>query len=219
MPARTLSVDEARAFYDRLGARLDTQAFYEDRALEVLVRHAGLASARSVFELGCGTGRLARRLLSEVLPGTARYVGVDISPTMVALARERLRPWADRAQVRQSEGGARRHAADGPYDRFVSTFVLDLMSDTDIAAAIADAGHALTPGGLLCLVGLTHGRGGLSALASRLWSLVHRLHPALVGGCRPLDLRAYLPSTGWTIRHHEVVTRWGISSEVLITGR
>ena len=33
---RTLSLDEARAFYDAFGARQDGQAFYEDAATSVL---------------------------------------------------------------------------------------------------------------------------------------------------------------------------------------
>ena len=35
-----LSSDEARAFYDRFGARQDSQAFYEDPATRDLIVHA-----------------------------------------------------------------------------------------------------------------------------------------------------------------------------------
>jgi hypothetical protein len=52
---KTLSHHEAKAFYDRFGARQDGQAFYEDGALQELVRHARFAHAREVVEFGCGT--------------------------------------------------------------------------------------------------------------------------------------------------------------------
>jgi len=34
---RTLSHQQAKAFYDRFGAKQDSQAFYEDRAVQELV--------------------------------------------------------------------------------------------------------------------------------------------------------------------------------------
>src|SRR5271167_2492597 len=96
--------DDARRFYDRFGSRQDTQGFYENRALDDLVKHADFEHSRSVLEFGCGTGSFARRLFEAVLPADARYVGLDISPTMIGLATRRLEPWQDRAEVGQVDG-------------------------------------------------------------------------------------------------------------------
>ena len=87
---RNLSVEEARVFYDRFGAKQDQQLFYEGPALATLVANAGFAEAQSLFEYGCGTGRFAHELLEHYLPEGCRYLGVDISSTMVRLASERL---------------------------------------------------------------------------------------------------------------------------------
>jgi predicted RNA methylase len=46
-------------------------AFYEDVALD-----AAFDQVQMVFELGCGTGRLAFRLLMEHLPPTASYLAM-----------------------------------------------------------------------------------------------------------------------------------------------
>ena len=46
-----------------------------------------------MFEFGCGTGRLAERLLHDHLPEQAIYTAVDISNTMFRLTRERLAQW------------------------------------------------------------------------------------------------------------------------------
>src|SRR6266478_1823744 len=94
----TLTTAEAKVFYDRFGAKQDTQAFYEDRALDALILHADFQHAQSVFEFGCGTGRLAARLFTTTLREDCRYVGADISETMVALARKRSRRWANRVE-------------------------------------------------------------------------------------------------------------------------
>ena len=48
---RTLTREEARRVYDRIGARQDSQAFYEDRSTNELVRRADLASASAIFEV------------------------------------------------------------------------------------------------------------------------------------------------------------------------
>lgn len=105
---RTLSHDEARRIYDRVGRKLDTQAFYEDRATDEIVRLGDFSAARSVFEFGCGTGRFAARLLEGHLPETATYRAVDQSETMVRVARARLAPFGERARLPLAKGG-RRH--------------------------------------------------------------------------------------------------------------
>jgi ubiquinone/menaquinone biosynthesis C-methylase UbiE len=96
---RYLSPAEAKRFYDRLGSRQDWQDFFENSAINEMIAHAAFDSAHSVFEFGCGTGALAARLLQHHLPAEVRYVGLDISGTMVSLAQERLKPWSERSRV------------------------------------------------------------------------------------------------------------------------
>lgn len=214
-----LSRDQARRVYDRIGARQDTQAFYEDRATAILVEHSHFGAAQRVFELGCGTGRFAQRLLSRQLPESARYRGVDLSPRMVALARERLAPFASRAEIVLSDGSPPTAEPTASCDRFVSNFVLDLLSEEDIAAVLREAHRMLQPEGLLCLSSLSTGRGLLSTLAARGWARVHAFRPALVGGCRPLDLLSWVPSQQWSIRHHAHLAPFGVPSEVVVAER
>jgi cyclopropane fatty-acyl-phospholipid synthase-like methyltransferase len=216
MMARTLSHEEARVFYDRFGAKQDRQGFYEDAALERLCHLGNFADANNVLEFGCGTGRLAARLLSQQLPAAARYVGVDLSTTMVQLATERTAAFGDRCTIHQSDGGFNLAGYGGPFDRVVSTYVLDLLSAADIQQFLAQAHQALETGGLLCHAGLTEGTRPLTAIVSSAWRLVHRIQPKWVGGCRPLQLAGMLPHDQWTLIHRNVVTGMGISSEVVI---
>jgi ubiquinone/menaquinone biosynthesis C-methylase UbiE len=212
----TLNHAAARALYDRVGRWQDTQRFYEDTATADLLAHADLGRARAIVELGSGTGRLAERLLRDHLPPTARYLGLDISTTMVKLARQRLAPWAARARVEQSGGSAHVDLADGSADRFLSTFVLDLLSATDIALVVHEARRLLAPDGLLCLVSATHGRTPLERMVMGLATRLHAASPALVGGCRAIDLRAFVEPNDWQLVHWNVVSKWGVPSEVLV---
>ncbi|MFB6278103.1 MAG: class I SAM-dependent methyltransferase [Salinibacter sp.] len=213
---RVLSRREAKAVYDRIGAWQDTQAFYEAPALDELVAHGTFDEARTVFEVGCGTGRLAERLLRERCPSDARYEGVDLSATMVETARERLASFGARATVRQTDGALTFGQAAGSQDRVVATYLLDLLSREDACTLLRESHRLLAPDGRLCLAGLTWGRGPVSGGISALWDALHALRPEWVGGCRPLRTRSLVDATQWHERHHAVVTGWGVPSEVLV---
>ncbi len=214
--AAVLTREQAKAFYDHSGAKQDKQAFYEDAALDDLVAHAGFERARSVLEFGSGTGRFAERLLDRHLPPGAVYHGVDLSDTMVGLARERLRRFGDQATVSKSDGSSSTGTAPASVDAFVSNYVLDLLSEEDIRAELAEARRVLKPGGRLCVTSGTWGRAGLSRFVSWLWGRVHALRPSLVGGCRPLRLTDYLAGGEWRVGYANVVVAYGISSEVVV---
>lgn len=217
--ARTLTHQQAKAFYDWMGAKQDLQAFYEAPATHDLIEHAVFETAQAVFEFGCGTGAFAEHVLASHLPEEARYLAVDSSTTMVRLANARLARFGNRVVVQQTDGSLQFETAYGSYDRFVSTYVVDLLSVSDIATLLSEAHRLLTREGRLCLVSGTHGSAGLPRLVTGLWAAVHALRPALVGGCRSLELRALLPTTHWQITYINVVTAFGIPSEIVIAER
>ena len=210
-----LNPADVKDFYDRFGSRQDRQGFYEDAALEELSAHADFRAARAIVEFGCGTGRFAHQVLS--LATDATYVGLDVSTTMVQLARARLAPFGPRARVDQLEAGSV-HLPIGARaaDRIISTYVLDLLPATDIATFCQEARRVLSPEGRLCLISLTPGVSPLPRLVSRLWDAVFRLRPSLVGGCRPISLSSYCDRQLWDVEYHRTVSQWALSSEVLI---
>ena len=211
--------DDAKRFYDRFGMRQDAQ-FYEWAALKHLETDSAFERASAVFELGCGTGRFAERLLSSVLPENASYTGVDISSTMVAIATKRLERWKTRATITQAEGTA--HLArypEGAFDRFLAAYVLDLLPDAAIDSTLDEARRLLRADGKLCLVTLTEGSTPLSRLITWIWKRIYALSPRLVGGCRPLQVSALLAAKAWKVEHRRVVCSWGICSEVVIASR
>lgn len=213
-----LSHEQARAFYDRFGAKQDWQRFYEDPSLDELTAHLDLGEAQSVVEFGCGTGRLAACLLEECLPAHARYLGLDVSSTMVGLARDRLVRFGDRAEIRLTNGGLRLPLESESADRLVSTYVLDLLGEEDIRTLIAEAHRVLRPGGLIGLVSLTHGCTVGSRFFECLWTALHRVRPSLVGGCRPIALLRFV-GEGWEVRYHRTLVRYAVPSEVLVAQR
>lgn len=218
MPSKdhVLSPTAVQACYDRLGKKQDSQSFYEDPALNELVAHASFQDSRCVFEFGCGTGKFAGRLLEKYLPPSANYFGCDISPVMIGLAKRRLEVYGERAQVALSDGGVRFPLPEHSVDRVVSSYVLDLLSEVDIERFFSEAHRVMMPGGKVCIASLRRGVTIPSRIVSSLWMSVFRLSPALVGGCRPIHVDAFVNPQEWSVVHRTVVTPFGVPSEVLI---
>lgn len=212
-----LTSAQARRFYDRLGRGQDLQAFYEDRAVGELLARGRLDQARAVFEFGCGTGRLAARLLGQHLPAGARYLGADISDTMTSLTKARLRPFGTRAAIIQADGTRPLPLTNGAFDRFLTIYVLDLLGAAEATAIIAEARRLLQPGGLLEAVSLTHGATAPARLVSRAWTATWSRAPVLTGGCRPVSVLPLLD--GWHIEHHALASAWALTSEVVVARR
>src|SRR5260370_30890296 len=172
---RVLTHEQAQAFYNRMGIKQDWQAFYEAKATHDLVTHASFETAQAVFEFGCGTGAFAEHLLAAHLLPKAQYVAVDSSTTMIRLAQAPLARFGSRVPVEQTDGSLRFGAASCSSDRFVSTYVADLLSASDIAEVLSEAHRLLSPEGLLCLVRLAPGPTGFARLVTGVWRGIHRL--------------------------------------------
>ena len=215
---RPLTAAEAKTFYDGFGTRQDRQGWYEDVAVDALVADGDFQHARHVVEIGCGTGRLAQRLLSTTLPRGCRYTGIDISDTMVALSSNRIAPWHDRATVLHCDVCAGLPLADGTADCIVSTYVLDLLAPADTTAVIAEGARVLAPGGLFCVAGWGPGKSRPQRLVAGLLSQLYRRNPRWLGGCRPVSLAPYFrarPNT-WLIVGDRAVSAYAVPSQVLI---
>jgi ubiquinone/menaquinone biosynthesis C-methylase UbiE len=135
---------------------------------------------------------------------------------MVRLSQARLAPWRERAHVVQTSGAMSVPAADASFDRFIACYVLDLLSDEDIRQLLAEAHPVLVADGLLYLAGLTHGASLSASIMGALWRALFWLQPKLVGGWRAVVARDYLGDHDWLVRYDNVVTRFGINSEILV---
>tara|TARA_B100000678_G_scaffold268891_1_gene255557 strand:+ start:604 stop:1281 length:678 start_codon:yes stop_codon:yes gene_type:complete len=137
-----LENDQVKKVYGR------TAKFY-DAAL-VIYRLAGIGRQRAtsidalnlrpgatVVDLGCGTGANLAMLVRRVGP-TGRVVGIDLSPEMLAKARERVADngW-DNVELRC--GDLRTADLPDALDGAVATFALEMLPDhAEVVARVAD---------------------------------------------------------------------------------
>mmetsp|Transcript_40691 Transcript_40691/g.77711 ORF Transcript_40691/g.77711 Transcript_40691/m.77711 type:complete len:268 (-) Transcript_40691:108-911(-) len=208
---RTLTRERAKLVYDRVGLKAnDSESSYGGPATELLIESSSLQEANDcVLEFGHGSGALAQRLFArDILQSQVKYIGVDQSNTMAKIAGQKLKSYTGRVELRISNGSpveSTRDLADGSVDRFISTYVLDLLSEEDVYAVIMEARRVLKPDGLLCLTGITYGNNFSSWLMTSIWQLIYWYNIEIVGGCRPQNLRPYVEAVGFCVQTQEVV--------------
>jgi ubiquinone/menaquinone biosynthesis C-methylase UbiE len=211
-----LSHQQAKEFYDSFGKKQDWQSFYENIAIKALIRQIELDKASAVLEFGCGTGRFAEEILEKHLPPNAKYVGIDISKTMVDLSKKSLIRFGNRVEVCLTSGLPIFDFKTGEFDRFISNYVFDLLTFEDIQKVLQEVWRVLSEDGLIGLVSLTHGFTPISRLVERIWLTIHKIQPILVGGCRPISLSSLVTEPRWRIRYNEKFSSYGVPSEVII---
>jgi 2-succinyl-5-enolpyruvyl-6-hydroxy-3-cyclohexene-1-carboxylate synthase len=116
-----------------------------DRLQEEAVAATRDVPARSILELGTGTGETARRLL-EARPD-AVLVGVDANAAMLVAARERLDPDRVRLELRRLEDPL----PDGPFDLVVSALAVHHLQGPEKGDLFRRVRAVLAPGGRFVL--------------------------------------------------------------------
>jgi ubiquinone/menaquinone biosynthesis C-methylase UbiE len=143
MTARNL--DLTRRIWDRCAPRYDKSMNWPDRALFGGGREWACAQAAGdVLEVAVGTGRN----LPFYGPRVSSLTGIDLSPGMLAIARDRARELGREADLRTGNAEAL-DFGEASFDMVICT--LSLCSIPDDHAAIAEMYRVLKPGGQLVL--------------------------------------------------------------------
>ena len=109
---------------------------------KVLLDRAELSPNVRVLDVACGTGIVAR-IARQRLRGTARIVGVDVSPPMLEVARE-IEPKVD---WREGDAAALPVGSEERFDRVLCQQGLQFF--TDRSAAAGELHRVLATGGVL----------------------------------------------------------------------
>jgi SAM-dependent methyltransferase len=135
MPTSTNTTGRVREHFRAKAFSFD-HLYDEEHALQRLLR-PGLFNRRelavavsaeyeapSVLDVGGGSGRIGEPILEQ---GASRYVDVDLSDTMLELARERLARFGERVELVQ--GDFLSAPLDGPFDVVLALGYFDYIED------------------------------------------------------------------------------------------
>ncbi|MFH9421423.1 class I SAM-dependent DNA methyltransferase [Streptomyces sp. NPDC017529] len=138
---------QAEAF-DAIGDRYDEVFPHKEGQLAAGAwLAAGLPPGSRVLDAGCGTGVPTARQLAEA---GHKVVGVDLSPTMVGLARENV-PKGEFHRLDVAALGDGRLGGPASFDGAVAFFSLLMLPRGEIPYALRSLHTLLRPGGLLAL--------------------------------------------------------------------
>jgi trans-aconitate 2-methyltransferase len=144
--------------YDRISGPMQTLG-------QAVLDRLRLRGDETVLDAGCGSGRITQTLIERLPRGHA--IGVDVSASMVAAARERLGPDAD---VRRADLLDLGHVLEEPVDAILSTATFHWVADH--AALFRSLHGVLAPGGRL--VAQCGGEGNIVTLRGRAGVVMER---------------------------------------------
>ena len=192
-----MSTDDAQRTFDRWAGSYERDPFsrsiarLQSEALEALELREG----DRVLDVGCGTGA-AVRAAAEVVE---RAVGVDLSPKMLAEARERAQGLSNAEFV---EGDSERLPfGDGEFTAVLCTTSLHHYPHPDAAAR--EIARVLAPGGRAII-----GDGTSDSVVMKIADFVCRkVEKGHVRFHRAEELRQMLAQAG--LEHAQARSRWG----------
>ncbi len=94
----------------------------------------------------------------------------------------RLERFVSQARVLLTEGKTRLDFEPNNFDRFLSTYVMDLLFEEDIESIVAEAHRVLTSNGLLGIVSLTEGFRVLTRMVEKMRIAAYRISPVPMSG-------------------------------------
>lgn len=209
------SIGAARAYFNRFGALLWLPNLVDAPIYQRLLVAGSFHEAKDVFELGPGRGFFAGMMLGALRREDRRMVLAEASDRLADRLRERFRR-EDGVSVRVVSTPPPFDLEPRTFDRFVSCFVLDVMDGQSRRQYIAEARRLLRPGGLACLMFVTHGVDPASRALMRVGYALARISPGLALGARFADLCPHFQRPEWEVLTSEVHVSMGCATHLLV---
>ena len=231
---------EAAESYTRLSKWYDRFGGSEEPHIAEGLRLLNAQPGERVLEVGFGTGR-SLIALAQAVGSTGRVIGIDLSPGMIAVAREQVRKDTVRASFPRASGGntaaqpttsgcpttALGHDnvvfhrgsalhlpyADASFEAVFSSFMLDLIDTPDIPIVLNEMRRVLKPGGRAGLVSMSKACAG--NVVVKVYERFHRWLPKLID-CRPIYLQHAVEAAGLRCEVQHTRSMWGIPVEIVM---
>jgi len=126
-----LSSEAVRRWYDSVGSGIERAERYESRAKAAAIRLLVVTPGARVLNVGVGAGQKQRRL-QDCAGAHGVTIGLDVSPGMLAYARQRVAAAFCRADIRALP------FPDCSFDFIFSACVLDLLPTEDLLATLGE---------------------------------------------------------------------------------
>ena len=170
----------ARGKYEHLAPAYDRLVRLAARLRRLAVDRLALRPGDAVLDVGCGTG-LAFPLIENGIGPEGRLIGVDLSPDMLARARERIQRhgWENVTLVESAVEDADIH---GEVDACISVLTHDLVRSP---IALANVVRHVKPGGRIVVTGAKWSSRWALPVNAYVWWVARRYVTTFEGFRRP----------------------------------
>lgn len=164
-----------------------------EKGLELL----GVQEGEIVLEIGFGTGYSLVEI-AKSSGETGKVYGLDLTPEMVEMAKERVAKARLSGRVVLYEGDAREMPLENNlFDAVYMAGTLELFDTPDIPRVLSEVKRVLKPAGRLVIVSMPR-EGHEGSRALRVYEWVHRTFPRYAS-CRPIYVEDSVRDAGFKI--------------------
>lgn len=190
--------------YDLWASLTETSA--RARSLEL----ARVTDGERILEVAVGTGGTFLELLKRNPTGFTE--GVDLTDAMLERAEEKARA-SGYSRYRLRIGDASKlDFDDAAFNLVVNSYMFDLLPEEEFGTVLKELRRVLEPGGRLLLVNMARAW----RFPQGLYSLIYRINPRWMGGCRGVELCPHLKDAGFALQHHERISQLAFPSEIIL---
>lgn len=185
----------------------------ESRAHQLALEVAQVRNGERVLEVAAGTGLMFKQLVQKNPDGDNQ--AVDLCDAMLARARRRLEG-IEATSVHLRLGNARQLPfEDQQFDLLMNNYMFDLLPESAFADVLSEFRRILKPGGRLVLINMTQAE----RFGEGVYSLVYRLNPKWMGGCRGVMMSQPLSEAGFVDIERQRLSQMRFPSEIITARR
>lgn len=215
IPSGLYNLQATRLYFNRFWRFLHIPNALDRCAYEQFVSVGTLLQARNVFELGPGTGMLARHLFTSSKELESLYL-VELSDVLCCQLARQFSAAGSAVTIKHVIDPPPFDCASGAFDRFISCFVLDCMDIETQRKYVEEAHRLLNVGGLFCTMSVTSGATPISKVFMWLGNLLSLAIPKLALGIRFVELENSLRPGMWRILENSTIESMGFATRLLI---
>ena len=206
-----LSEKEVKEVYAGMSKYYDFWAHLtEAKARKIALEKSGLKNGQNILEVAVGTGILFEEIVEINKDG--QNIGIDLTEGMLTKAKQRLEKNASSNYDLKIGNALTLEFEDESFDLLFNCYMLDLLSFEKIDSVLEEFKRVLKPGGKLVLINMTTGK----SVVSRIYEVLYKLSPRLMGGCRGLEMSNKVSEKGFEIEHSEYIVQMLFPSEIVI---
>ena len=202
---------EIGGVYDKLAGIYDIWGILtESRARRRAIELANIEDGSTILEVAVGTGLAFYDVVKRNPHG--ENTGIDLSGGMLKKAEKRLEKLSG-ANFTLSTGTAfNLPMRDSSVDVLMNSYMVDLMTETDMNKVLKEFRRVLKAQGRLIMVNMTTGE----RFGSNIYDFIYSIAPRLMGGCRGVKLSDKLSEHGFKVEKREYIQQFLFPSEVIL---